>query len=39
MMSGYGNYVFRSGELYEGELIRGNKSGFGKFTYKDGRIY
>lgn len=38
-MSGNGKYVFKSGEVYDGELSRGIKTGFGKFTYKDGRIY
>ena len=38
-MQGTGTYVFKSGEMYSGELIKGLKHGFGKFQYSDGRVY
>lgn len=37
LMEGNGVYIFKSGELYEGELRKGVKEGHGKCKYVDGR--
>lgn len=38
-MDGHGVYIFKSGEVYNGELKKGRKDGYGKFDYSDCRSY
>ena len=38
-MHGQGVYIFKSGELYRGDIQNGLKHGFGRFEYSDKRVY
>ena len=37
-MHGLGTYTFKSSSTYVGEYKDGERDGFGKYTYVDGRI-
>lgn len=38
-MHGYGTYVFKTGETYQGDLKNGFKEGHGVCIYNDGREF
>ena len=37
--NGKGKYTWKSGDVYEGDFIKGDKSGKGKYTWKNGEVY
>jgi hypothetical protein len=38
-MTGSGTYLFKNGEKYQGEFLKGTRNGFGKYFYQNGNIY
>lgn len=38
-MNGKGVFVWPDGRKYEGEYVDDKKEGFGKFTFKENRVY